>query len=446
MTQKRRGSRGQAAIMISLSLVTLVGMLGLLVDMGFGYFTKQRCLMAAQSAAIAGAMAAKSLTMSCGTGSTVVPCQAATACSASLTTPTTNPVTAACLYAQQNGFVNGANSGKVSVKVAANLSSAVASPVSGISPTYWIQVTVSQQIPQTFSAILGKTLATAAAESTSGYFAGSSGGGCIYVLSPSGSGLTNSGNVGITSGCGIYIDSSSSSAILFSGSPTITTTNGSKTNVVGGILKSGSPVISPAAITGASYAPDPFLGILGAPSGVFSVTPPATGSCQSSVVLSGSGSYTINPGTYCSSITMSGSVALTMNPGNYVLEGGITMSGSTSISGTGVLLYVPSGGITLSGTGGITISAPTSGTYQGIALWQPYSNTSSDTLSGGTTQNINGVVYLPAASLTYSGGSGTGTNTTLVCSKMVMSGNTFINDSAPNAYVGGGSSSVSFIE
>jgi hypothetical protein len=428
--------------MISLSLIVLMGMLGLVVDVGYAHFVKMRCLTAAQSAAIAGAMAAKSLTMTCGTGSTQVPCQAATACPATLATPTTNPVTAACLFAQQNGFTNG---GKISVKVAANLSNAVASPVPGISPTYWLQVTVTQQLPQTFSAALGKTLATVAAESTSGYFQAGGGGGCIYTLNTSGSDITNSGNVSITSGCGIYDDSNSSAAILFSGSPTITTTNGATTNVVGGYLKSGSPVISPAPILGAPFQPDPFLGILGAPSGVFSVTPPATGSCQSSVVLSGSGNYTINPGTYCSAITMSGSVNLTMNPGNYVLQGGITMSGSTSISGTGVLLYVPSGGITMSGTGGITLSGPTSGAYQGIVLWQPYSNSSGDTLSGGSTQQINGVVYLPASTLTFSGGSGIGTNTTLVVGAMVMSGNTFINNPAPNAYVGG-ASAISIIE
>jgi len=415
-----------------MSLVCLIGMLGLVVDIGYAYWRKQECKTAAQSAAIAGAMAAQSLTMTCGTGFTDVPCQAATACPASLTTPTTNPLTAACLYAKQNGFTNG---GRTSVTVAANLSTAVASPVSGVSPTYWMRVTVSQQLPQTFSAILGKTLATVAAESTSGYFQ-SGGGGCIYTLGASGADINASGAFGITSGCGVYDDSSSSDAILTSGAITITTNNGAATNVVGGVTKSGTLTINNL-VTGASYAPDPFLGKLGAPNGVFSVTPPSTGSCQPTVNLSGSGSYSINPGTYCSTINMSGSVSLTLNPGSYVLEGGIAMSGSTSISGTGVTLYNTGGSLSLSGSGGITLSGPTSGAYQGIVIWQPYSNTSADNLSGGTSQQINGVVYLPTSTLTYSGGSGTGTTTTLVCSQMVMSGNTYIKDSATNPYSGG---------
>lgn len=429
-------TRGQAAVMIALSLIPLLGMIGLVADLGFAYWRKEQCRTAAQSAAIAGAVAAASRSLTCGTGSTTVPCQAATACPSTLSTPTTDPVQAACLYAKQNGFTNGANNGRISVTIAANLSSAVASPASGVSPAYWIQATVSQQLPPTFSAVLGQGLSTVKMESTAGVFSTPSG-GCIYVLEPSASGITNSGNVGITSGCGIYVDSSSSSAILFSGSPTITTTNGTKTNVVGGYTHSGSPVISPAPVLGAAYTPDPFLNILGSPSGTSSVSPPSTGSCQPNPALSGSGSYTFNPGTYCSAITMSGSVSLTLSPGNYVLEGGIAMSGPTSITATGVLLYLPSGGLTLSGTGGITISAQTSGTYSGIAIWQPYSNSSADALSGGTSQQINGVIYVPTSSLTYSGGSGTGTNTTIVCNKLVMSGNTYINTSASNPYSGG---------
>ena len=264
MMPRRNRSRGQTAILMTLSLIPILGMIGLVVDFGIGYWRKTECLTAAQSAAIAGAMAAKSRTMTCGNTSTTVPCQADTACPASLTNPS-DPIQAACLYAKQNGYTNG---GRISVTVAADLSSNTPAPVSGVSPTYWMRVTVSQGIPQTFSAVLRNTLATAKAESTAGYFQ-AGGGGCLYILNATSSDITNSGNVAITSGCGIYVDSNSSSAILFSGSPSITTTNGATTNVVGGITKSGSPTISPAPILGAPYAPDPFLNILGAPSGSF---------------------------------------------------------------------------------------------------------------------------------------------------------------------------------
>lgn len=70
--QKHREGRGQAAV-----LIPLLAMLGL-QWISASHFVKLRWQTAAQSAAIAGAAAAQSLTMTCGTGSTHVPCQAAT--------------------------------------------------------------------------------------------------------------------------------------------------------------------------------------------------------------------------------------------------------------------------------------------------------------------------------------------------------------------------------
>ena len=160
--------------MVTISLIPLLAMIGLVVDFGWGYYRKELCRTAAEAAAAAGAAAAKSKTLTCGTG---VTCQAATACPSTLT-PTTDPIIAACLYAKQNGYTDG---GKVSVKIATGTTS---SPVSGVSPSYWITATVSEQLPQLFSAVLGNTLATASARSTAGVFTATGAGGCVYVPEP----------------------------------------------------------------------------------------------------------------------------------------------------------------------------------------------------------------------------------------------------------------------
>ena len=108
--------------------------------------------------------------------------------------------------------------------------------------------------------------------------------------------------------------------------------------------------------------------------------------------------------------------------------------------------YTPTAGITMSGTGGINITAPTSGPWEGIAIYQDRSNSSSDTLSGGTTQNINGVVYMPKGTLTFSGGSGvSATSTTLVVNQVTFSGATDIKNAATTAY-GGGGGGITLIE
>ena len=79
-------------------------------------------------------------------------------------------------------------------------------------------------------------------------------------------------------------------------------------------------------------------------------------------------------------------------------------------------------------------------------MFQDRSNSSSDTLSGGTTQQINGTVYMPNGSLTFSGGSGvSATSTTIVVKTVTFSGSTFIKNAATTQY-GGGGSSIALLE
>src|SRR5579862_5023331 len=143
--------------MTTLSLVPTVGLIGFVVDVGWMQFQKQSCLSAAISGAMAGARAAQNASQFvCDSG---VPCQGATACPASLTTPT-DPIQASCLYIQQNGFTNGGNK---TVKIDANV---VSPPVAGVTPSYWIRATVSQTLPLTFLSILNQQFATVSAEAT----------------------------------------------------------------------------------------------------------------------------------------------------------------------------------------------------------------------------------------------------------------------------------------
>ena len=67
----RRKDTGQATIMVSIGMVFLMAILGLVVDVGYGYFIKQCAQTAADSAAVAAALAAQS---SGGVCSTTVLC------------------------------------------------------------------------------------------------------------------------------------------------------------------------------------------------------------------------------------------------------------------------------------------------------------------------------------------------------------------------------------
>lgn len=396
--QSKVRQRGQAALFVTLTFVPMLGMIGLVVDAGYGHMQREAAQTAAQAAAVGGIMAAKSASnYTCGSG---VTCQSATACPSSLSTPS-NPIQAACLYAEQNGFTNGGSSGNQSVSIAANTTS---SPVSGTSPSYWLTATVSQKLPLTFLAVLGQHWATVSASSTAAIFGSSSGGGCIYVMSSSGTGISMSGG-GISSNCGVYVNSNSSSAVLSSGG-SITTTGSAVTDIVGGWTHSGG-TISPSPVLGAITQTDPFA----------SLTAPSAGSCTGGVSLS-SGTQTISPGTYCGAISVSGG-SLTLNPGTYYLEGGLSISGgSIQSSGGGVTFYVEGGSVSMSG-GTINLNAPTSGTWEGILIFQSRTNSAGLNLSGGT-QTYSGAVYAIDSTLSLSGG--TYTNTTFVVNTISISG------------------------
>src|SRR5439155_6217824 len=95
-------------------------------------------------------------------------------------------------------------------------------------------------------------------------------------------------------------------------------------------------------------------------------------------------SVTLNPGLYQGNISVSGSANVTLNSGTYYVQGSFTWNSSGTLDGTrGVLIYVVPGsntqGITIT-SGTINVSPMTSGTYQGISLWQERTSTARATL------------------------------------------------------------------
>ena len=152
---------------------------------------------------------------------------------------------------------------------------------------------------------------------------------------------------------------------------------------------------------------------------------------------------TKGPGTY-TSITNSGSGTLTLTPGNYVINGGVACGGaglaalcnsgsgalilrggnlhhswkfreyrfrsgdarrwgihchgqcrpaaaSGTLTGTNVTFYTE-GGTTISGSGSMNLTAPTTGTYNGILLYQPSGDASGISISGSGGATIRGIV------------------------------------------------------
>src|SRR5579864_4230169 len=244
----RRALRGQAAIFVTMSLVPTMGVLGLVVDVGWSFYRKEATKTAAQAASNAAATAGLNVpSYACSTG---VPCQGETACPASPTSPPTDLIGTACLYAKQNGFVN---SGRQTVTVETNNTGL---PVAGVTNTaYWVRVKVSEKIPQLFSAVLGNTWSTVKTESTDAIFIQANG-ACVYALDRHAAGaITNVGNTTVSASCGMYDDSDNSSALSVSGSTTVTA---GTIKVVGGYTTNGGATVNPVPTTDAGLVPDPF--------------------------------------------------------------------------------------------------------------------------------------------------------------------------------------------
>jgi hypothetical protein len=229
----------------------------------------------------------------------------------------------------------------------------------------------------------------------------------VFVLSPSAAGaLSLSGNAQLNLATGpVYVNSSSSSAISLSGSAQVTA---GSISTVGGTQKSANAKFSTSPVTGVGTFGDPLSNLAVPEAATYNLL------VKGSVNVSSSASRTINPGIY-SQISVSGSGKLTMNPGIYVIAGGgFSVTGNGSVSGDGVMIYnagsnylSPSGHtfgvVNLSGNGNISLTAPTSGPYAGILIFQSSDNTNTVALSGNGITKPGGTIYAPAATLTMSG-------------------------------------------
>ena len=426
--------RGQALVFITLSLVTLFGMMGLAVDFGWAYWRREAARSAAEAATSAIVLAA---------GSTAPTAQSDTACPSQPSASTAWQV--GCIFATQNGFTNGSHGQSVSVQIG---TSATGMPVSGVSPTsYWVTVTISETIHTFFSQILGKSGITIKSQATSAVYKGTAS-GCIYVLDPSASKAFFTSGGTFSTSCGVFINSTSSTAFDITGGTV--NLNSAKANVHATSVSPWPPsggTVSPgisSVLFGQNAVSNPISGL---------TAPTASSPCILDPSITDSGTHTLNPGTYCTGITIkSGSIKL--NAGLYYLT-----SGSFKVSGTntnspvdatsGVTLYFPpssSGTLSVTGGAGLNLTAPSGGSYDGIAVWKEASNHSSPPTDSaawtGSNVVINGVLYMPYTALTYTGGT-TAENATIVAGTFTTTGGTISGPATSKYLTGTGSGSGS---
>jgi hypothetical protein len=425
--------------MVTFGIVTMCGLLGMVIDVGWGYYNKQVSQAATDSAVLAGAQFVKDSGASvCGT---TVLCQSGTACPASPTSPPVTNFDAACLYARANAFTGTGTQ-------AITLSGGFGSPSgAGVSTQYWMTARATQNYPLSFLGALGLTNGNVAASASSGVIAAAAAGGCIWVMDPNGSTAFDApGTSALSSNCTIHVNSTASNAFTAKGGTTITARS---IQVVGTSSVANNASVTPSPTNGASIAADPLVNL---PAPTFS-------GCDYTNFNASTTTVNMTPGVYCGGMKFNAGQTVNFASGIYIINGGgiQVSSSSTTLSGTGVMFYnttnnqssYPFGAATITGAT-TNLTAPTSGTYQGILYFRDRAvpnNTFNDTINGNSGQGFSGTIYEPNGILQFGGGSSTyALNTALITYDLKLVGNSFLALDATGRKTGIGQSTVSLVQ
>ncbi len=216
---------------------------------------------------------------------------------------------------------------------------------------------------------------------------------CLSVLDPNASQalLVNSSVTINAPNCEIDVASNGSPAAIFNSGDNF---NVAKICVHGtNVIENGGAVAGLS--TGCTTAANPFKGNMPTVS-------------NTTCTVSGqnySGSNTLSPGVYCGGFNFNGSGTLTLQPGLYVFEStNWNLNSGWTVSGSGVTFYFADQNSYIQVNSGVTmnISAPTSGTYANILMFEPSGLAqSSFTINGSAGHKFSGLVYLPSRNVTF---------------------------------------------
>ena len=112
------------------------------------------------------------------------------------------------------------------------------------------------------------------------------------------------------------------------------------------------------------------------------------------------------PGLYARGLNIS-SGTCTLTTGIYVVQNGFSVSNGASLNtgAGGVLIYLMSGQFSIGSANSVSITAMTTGTWKGLAVWQIAADTQQIIIGNGAQSVIiNGALYGPKAQLVINGG------------------------------------------
>ncbi len=358
--------RGQALILITLAAIGLFGIVGLAVDGTAKFSDRRNAQNAADTAALAGALA-------------------------NIRGESQWKVNALD-RALENGYDDNHVSNEVEV-YACDEVDASCGPY--VNDPQFVQVIITSHINTYFARVIGidqthntvQAVVMAQEEYTGALYGGAS----IVGLAPdqcktillSGSGQTH------IDGGGIFSNSNVNCGVTLQGSANISM-DGSIDMVANLYTKNGNPPLGN------------IDGGLHGNADQYDYPPPAAmlpnPICTGSAAKSGNA---MTPGNWTGTFPPSG--VKTLNPGTYCISGTFKLNANDELSGTGVTIFMQSGGISWNGGAKIKLSAPTSGDLAGMLIYAPMSNSSTMRFNGNGSSTLTGTIFMPAAPIIYNG-------------------------------------------
>ncbi|MDE2486061.1 MAG: hypothetical protein KGO51_01570 [Alphaproteobacteria bacterium] len=376
--------RGATALITALSLIVVMGFVGVGVDIGSAYAVRRSAQNAADSAAFSAAVARWE-----------------------------GPATSANIgdharaIAASYGFADQKDGVAITVDAPPADGRFTADPNA-------VEVIVSRPAPVFFSGLFTAGAGPIRARAVATVQPGKDGDGCLVALDPGDPQtiLMNGAPEIDLHGCALYDNSAASNAFAMNGSATLTA---SAANVVGGYFHNGNTQLNAPLRTGAPPLADPYADVP-----IPSYDP---GSCDSTAVVNGgqSKTFTANgstPYVFCGGLIANGGATVHFDPGVYVIQGGsLIFNGNTTVTGTGVTFILtgstPGGSVatlTINGGANVNLSAPAGGPTSGLVFYQNRNAShhgGSNILNGGATQTFTGALYFPSEPVTFNGGNDT---------------------------------------
>jgi len=407
-----RSRRGNVSVMVAILIIPLVGILGTATEAGNWYAIQRSEQNAADSAVLAAAQNG-------------------------IHNPSgTTYISEAGTVATNFGYTNSVNNTTVTTLN----NQTCPAPATG-SACY--KVTISRNVPLSMLKVLGYSGTggsgnQAVAASSIAGLVNAVTNYCILSLSTTGQGIVVHGgpNVDFT-GCNLMSDST----LNGNGSNTATNCTGQNPHALA-ISAAGyaDPNCGSMAHSSAPSIPDPYASLVatGTPNAT-DIADTTCGGTYGGVSWNSSTAFT-SVTKVCGNVTLSGDVTIPsgtvvviqngqLDLNNHALTGsGVSLVFNTTATGANIAPFASGGGST--GKGTLTISAPQTGNWHGVAIFQNRQNGSPTILpqtydGSHPTWNVTGLVYMPKIELTFSGAVGAdGYNCfVLIANTLLINGN-----------------------